>query len=197
MPMIHGNAALRAEIRRMTEWFDIKLYREVVEPLMNERMRKRLVNRESPDTRVLREAMRIAVRASRLSRLSARPSPLARRARPQPRRFHRRRAFERDRLSRRARLARAQADQGLVCGDEVAALLPPAARRADGSDRPARAITTRSISDPSAHAPRPDNCSRTSSLRCRPLSGEKAMPSTSMHLEPGLAEHRASSARGR
>ena len=51
MPMIHGNAALRAEIRRMTEWFDIKLYREAVEPLMNERMRKRLVNRESPDTR--------------------------------------------------------------------------------------------------------------------------------------------------
>ena len=58
MPMIHGNGALRAEIRRMTEWFDIKLYREAVEPLMNERMRKRLVNRESPDTRVLREAMR-------------------------------------------------------------------------------------------------------------------------------------------
>ena len=25
MPMIHGNGALRAEIRRMTEWFDIKL----------------------------------------------------------------------------------------------------------------------------------------------------------------------------
>ena len=30
----------------MTEWFDTKLYREAVEPLMNERMRKRLVNRE-------------------------------------------------------------------------------------------------------------------------------------------------------
>jgi glutathione S-transferase len=60
MPMIHGNAVLRAEIRRLVEWFDEKLYREVVEPLMNERMRKRLVNRESPDTRVLREAMRTA-----------------------------------------------------------------------------------------------------------------------------------------
>src|SRR5438034_245482 len=45
MPMIHGNAVLRvmpwsgstiAEIRRMTEWFDIKLFREAVEPLMNE-----------------------------------------------------------------------------------------------------------------------------------------------------------------
>ena len=60
MPMIHGNASLRAEIRRLTEWFDIKLFREAVGPLMNERMRKRLVNRESPDTRVLREAMRVA-----------------------------------------------------------------------------------------------------------------------------------------
>ena len=39
MPMIHGNAALRAEIRRLAMWFDEKLYREVVEPLMHERMR--------------------------------------------------------------------------------------------------------------------------------------------------------------
>ncbi len=60
MPMIHGNAVLRAEIRRLVEWFDEKLYREVVEPLMHERMRKRLVSNDSPDTRVLREAMRIA-----------------------------------------------------------------------------------------------------------------------------------------
>ena len=59
-PMIHGDAAQRAEIRRLTEWFDEKLFREVVEPIMNERMRKRLVNREPPDTRMLREAMRIA-----------------------------------------------------------------------------------------------------------------------------------------
>jgi glutathione S-transferase len=60
MPMIHGNAVVRAEIRRLVEWFDEKLYREVVEPLMHERMRKRLVSNDSPDTRVLREAMRIA-----------------------------------------------------------------------------------------------------------------------------------------
>ena len=59
-PVIHGNAAARAEIRRLTAWFDEKLFHEVVEPLMHERMRKRLVSRESPDTRVLREAMRIA-----------------------------------------------------------------------------------------------------------------------------------------
>jgi glutathione S-transferase len=59
VPMIHGDAAQRAEIRRLTEWFDEKLFREVVEPLMIERMRKRLVSKESPDTRVLREAMRV------------------------------------------------------------------------------------------------------------------------------------------
>ena len=34
---------------------------------MNERMRKRLVNRESPDTRVLREAMRTASSISTIS----------------------------------------------------------------------------------------------------------------------------------
>ena len=57
MPMIHGNAVLRAEIRRLTEWFDEKLFREVVEPLMHERMRKRLVSNASPDTRVHRCAV--------------------------------------------------------------------------------------------------------------------------------------------
>ena len=51
MPMIHGNSVARAEIRRLVEWYDEKLFREVVEPLMHERMRKRLVSRESPDTR--------------------------------------------------------------------------------------------------------------------------------------------------
>jgi glutathione S-transferase len=58
-PLIVGDAAMRAEIRRLVEWFDEKLFREVVEPLMAERMRKRLVNKESPDTRVLRDSMRI------------------------------------------------------------------------------------------------------------------------------------------
>ena len=59
-PMLHGNAAARAELRRLTAWFDEKLFREVVEPLMHERMRKRLVSRESPDTGVLRQAMKVA-----------------------------------------------------------------------------------------------------------------------------------------
>ena len=76
----------------------IKLYREAVEPLMNERMRKRLVSRESPDTRVLREAMRIASEhLDYLDYLLDHRRWLAG-ARPQPRRFHGRSAPERDRL---------------------------------------------------------------------------------------------------
>jgi glutathione S-transferase len=59
-PMISGDAAARAEIRRLVAWFDEKFYREVVGPLMEERMLKRLVHRASPDAKVLREAMKNA-----------------------------------------------------------------------------------------------------------------------------------------
>lgn len=59
-PMIAGSAAQRAEIRRLVAWFDGTMYRDVVAPLMEERMVKRLVHRASPDAKVLREAMRCA-----------------------------------------------------------------------------------------------------------------------------------------
>ncbi len=59
-PMIPGTAVNRAEVRRLVAWFDEKLYGEVVNPLLEERMRKRLVSRAAPDTRVLREAMKVA-----------------------------------------------------------------------------------------------------------------------------------------
>lgn len=59
-PMIPGTAANRAEIRRLVAWFDEKLYGEVVAPLLHERALKRIVERTSPDTRALREAMRQA-----------------------------------------------------------------------------------------------------------------------------------------
>ncbi|MFC7498874.1 glutathione S-transferase family protein [Enterovirga sp. GCM10030262] len=59
-PMIPGTAANRAEVRRLVAWFDGRLHGEVVGPLLEERMRKRLVQRDPPDTRVLREAMKIA-----------------------------------------------------------------------------------------------------------------------------------------
>jgi glutathione S-transferase len=56
-PLIPGTAANRAEIRRLVTWFDEKLYRDVVSPLMEERMTKRLVSRDPPDTGTLRRAM--------------------------------------------------------------------------------------------------------------------------------------------
>jgi glutathione S-transferase len=59
-PMIPGTAVNRAEIRRMVAWFDERFYGDVVGPLLEERMRKRLVSRDPPDTKVLREAMRVA-----------------------------------------------------------------------------------------------------------------------------------------
>jgi glutathione S-transferase len=59
-PMIPGTAVNRAEVRRLVALLDDKLYGEVVGPLLEERMKKRLVSRDPPDTRALREAMKIA-----------------------------------------------------------------------------------------------------------------------------------------
>jgi glutathione S-transferase len=59
-PMIPGTSINRAEVRRLVNWFDGKLHRDVVAPLMDERMRKRLVSRAPPDTAVLRRAMTAA-----------------------------------------------------------------------------------------------------------------------------------------
>jgi glutathione S-transferase len=59
-PMIPGTAIDRAEVRRLVAWFDERFYGEVTGPLLEERMRKRIVSRDPPDTKVLREAMRVA-----------------------------------------------------------------------------------------------------------------------------------------
>jgi len=59
-PLIPGTAANRAEVRRLVQWFDGRTNREVVAPLMEERMRKRLISRAPPDTGELRKAMTAA-----------------------------------------------------------------------------------------------------------------------------------------
>jgi len=59
-PMIAGTAINRAEVRRLVSWFDEKLYGEVVAPLLHERALKRIVHRATPDTKALREAMKMA-----------------------------------------------------------------------------------------------------------------------------------------
>ena len=58
--MINGTAATRAEIRRLTALFDENLFGDVTAPLLHERMKKRLIYRQSPDSRMLREAMKLA-----------------------------------------------------------------------------------------------------------------------------------------
>ena len=58
--MIAGTAANRAEVRRLVALFDENFYEQVTAPLLHERMKKRLVLRQSPDSRTLREAMRLA-----------------------------------------------------------------------------------------------------------------------------------------
>jgi len=59
-PMINGTATNRAEIRRLVALFDENFFADVTMPLLEERMKKRLVYRQSPDSRVLREALRLA-----------------------------------------------------------------------------------------------------------------------------------------
>jgi len=59
-PLISGTAIQRAEIRRLIALFDESYYGDVTGPLLYERMKKRLIMRQSPDSRILREAMRLA-----------------------------------------------------------------------------------------------------------------------------------------
>ena len=59
-PLIAGTAAGRAEVRRLVSWFDGRVHMDVVAPLMNERMLKRIVDRASPDAKALRGAMKAA-----------------------------------------------------------------------------------------------------------------------------------------
>jgi len=60
MPMLAGTATARAEIRRLVALFDENFYADVTGPLLQERMKKRLILRQPPDSRVLREAMKLA-----------------------------------------------------------------------------------------------------------------------------------------
>ena len=50
----------RAEIRRLVALFDESFFHDVTAPLLHEKMKKRLILRSSPDSTVLRNAMRLA-----------------------------------------------------------------------------------------------------------------------------------------
>ena len=59
-PLMLGTAAGRAEIRRLCALFDESFFADVTHPLMHEKMKKRMVLREPPDSKALRAAMRLA-----------------------------------------------------------------------------------------------------------------------------------------
>lgn len=59
-PMINGTATNRAEIRRLVALFDENFFQDVTAPMLHERMMKRLFVRQPPDSRLLREAMKLA-----------------------------------------------------------------------------------------------------------------------------------------
>jgi len=59
-PLILGTAMGRAEIRRLTSLFDESFFADVTHPLLHEKMKKRTVLRQPPDSTALRKAMRLA-----------------------------------------------------------------------------------------------------------------------------------------
>lgn len=59
-PMINGTATNRAEIRRLVALLDESFFADVTGPLLQERMKKRIILRQPPDSRALREAMKLA-----------------------------------------------------------------------------------------------------------------------------------------
>ena len=59
-PMIRGSSAERAEVRRLVALFDENFYEDVTSAFLLERMKKRLILRQSPDSKALREGMKLA-----------------------------------------------------------------------------------------------------------------------------------------
>lgn len=54
IPLIKGDARQRAEIRRLTEWFDNKFYREVYRNIVAEKIQKRFAQGLAPDSKILK-----------------------------------------------------------------------------------------------------------------------------------------------
>ncbi|MCR2835214.1 glutathione S-transferase family protein [Parerythrobacter lacustris] len=59
-PMIAGTSRERAEIRRLVALFDENFFNDVTAPMLSEKMKKRIVLRQPPDSRRIRDAMKLA-----------------------------------------------------------------------------------------------------------------------------------------
>lgn len=57
VPMIFGDSKQRAEIRRLTDWFDNKFYREVYRNIVYEKVHKRFASGSAPDSRILKTGL--------------------------------------------------------------------------------------------------------------------------------------------
>ena len=57
IPIINGDVRQRAEIRRLTEWFDTKLYREVYRNIVTEKVFKRFMAGTAPDSKILKSGL--------------------------------------------------------------------------------------------------------------------------------------------
>lgn len=60
MPLITGTVGSRAEIRRLVAMFDENFFGDVTGPLLVEKMKKPLILRAPPDSRVLREVIKLS-----------------------------------------------------------------------------------------------------------------------------------------
>lgn len=56
-PFLFGDALQKAEIRRLTEWFDTKFYREVHRTMVTEKVFKRFVTGTPPNSQVLKNGL--------------------------------------------------------------------------------------------------------------------------------------------
>lgn len=54
IPLIKGSAKQKAEIRRLTEWFDTKFYKEVYRNIVYEKIQKRFALGLAPDSKILK-----------------------------------------------------------------------------------------------------------------------------------------------
>ncbi len=138
--LIGLNPIDRAETRRLAAWFDVKMNREVTEPLVGEKVMKRLFGIGQPDSAAIRAGQGQSRLSSRLHQLSRRAAALARRRSFLGRRHHRRGASLGARLSRRRAVGRARAGQGMVRAHQVAPALPPDPRRSHSRRAAAQAL---------------------------------------------------------
>ncbi len=56
-PLLGDSAMQRAEVRRISTWFDTKFHREVTEYLVDEKLTKRLMRQGQPDTATIRAGL--------------------------------------------------------------------------------------------------------------------------------------------